>query len=39
MQPTSPLLKSSSLDSAIEKAILNQDIETIIAVKDNTHLS
>ena len=39
MQPTSPLLKTSSLDSAIEKAILNHNIETIIAAKDDTHLS
>jgi CMP-N-acetylneuraminic acid synthetase/spore coat polysaccharide biosynthesis predicted glycosyltransferase SpsG len=39
MQPTSPLLKTSSLDSAIEKAILNKDIETVIAAKDDTHLS
>ena len=39
MQPTSPLLKTSSLDSAIEKAILNKNIETVIASKDDTHLS
>lgn len=39
MQPTSPLLKTSSLDSAIAKAILNKDIETVIAAKDDTHLS
>ena len=39
MQPTSPLLKISSLDSAIEKAILNKNIETVIAAKDDTHLS
>lgn len=39
MQPTSPLLKTSSLDSAIEKAILNHNIQTVIAAKDDTHLS
>jgi len=39
IQPTSPLLKTFSLDNAIEKAILNQDIETVIAAKDDTHLS
>lgn len=39
MQPTSPLLKSSSLDSAIEKVILDYNIETVIAAKDDTHLS
>jgi CMP-N-acetylneuraminic acid synthetase/spore coat polysaccharide biosynthesis predicted glycosyltransferase SpsG len=39
MQPTSPLLKISSLDSAIEKAINDKEIETVIAAKDDTHLS
>lgn len=39
MQPTSPLLKTNSLDSAIEKAINNKSIETVIAAKDDTHLS
>ncbi|RXJ95857.1 acylneuraminate cytidylyltransferase [Arcobacter sp. AHV-9/2010] len=39
MQPTSPLLKTISLDKAIEKAILGKDIETVIAAKDDTHLS
>lgn len=39
MQPTSPLLKSNSLDSAIKKAIDNQEIQTVIAAKDDTHLS
>ena len=39
MQPTSPLLKSSSLDNAIDKVLNNGDIETVIAAKDNTHLS
>ena len=39
MQPTSPLLKTNSLDIAIAKAISNPAIETIIAAKDDTHLS
>ena len=39
MQPTSPLLKTNSLDSAIAKSIENKEIETIIAAKDDTHLS
>jgi CMP-N-acetylneuraminic acid synthetase/spore coat polysaccharide biosynthesis predicted glycosyltransferase SpsG len=39
MQPTSPLLKTNSLDSAIEKAVVNKSIETVIAAKDDTHLS
>jgi len=39
MQPTSPLLKANSLDSAIRQAVDNLDIETIIASKDDTHLS
>ena len=39
MQPTSPLLKVSSLDDAISKIIENPLIETVIAAKDDTHLS
>jgi len=39
MQPTSPLLKTSSVDKAIEKMIKNPEIDTIISVKDDTHLS
>lgn len=39
MQPTSPLLKVSSLDNAIDIAIKNRNIETVIAAKDDTHLS
>jgi len=39
LQPTSPLLLSKSLDSAINKMIINQDIDSIIAAKDSTHLS
>jgi CMP-N-acetylneuraminic acid synthetase/spore coat polysaccharide biosynthesis predicted glycosyltransferase SpsG len=38
MQPTSPLLKASSVDLAIEKIIKNK-IDTIISVQDSTHLS
>lgn len=39
MQATSPLLKSNSLDEAIDKIIANKNIETVIASKDDTHLS
>ena len=39
MQPTSPLLESQSLDSAIQKIIDDTKIDTIIAAKDATHLS
>ncbi|MGM0520408.1 MAG: cytidylyltransferase domain-containing protein [Campylobacterota bacterium] len=39
MQPTSPLLKTNSLDNAITKAIEDKSIETVIAAKDDTHLS
>lgn len=39
MQPTSPLLKTNSLDNAIRKAIDDKNLETIIAAKDDTHLS
>ncbi len=39
MQPTSPLLKSSSLDEAISEIIADENIETIVAAKDDTHLS
>jgi len=39
MQPTSPLLKVNSLDEAISKMITDKSIETVIASKDDTHLS
>jgi len=39
MQPTSPLLKVHSLDRAIERIIDNPNIDTVIAAKDDTHLS
>ena len=39
LQPTSPLLKTSSLDQAIEHIINEPQIDTLISVKDSTHLS
>jgi CMP-N-acetylneuraminic acid synthetase/spore coat polysaccharide biosynthesis predicted glycosyltransferase SpsG len=39
IQPTSPLLKVTSLEEAIDRILLNPDIETMIAVKEDTHLS
>jgi len=39
MQPTSPLLKEKSIDKAIERIIDNQEIDTIISAKNDTHLS
>ncbi|GAB3334723.1 glycosyltransferase [Marivirga atlantica] len=39
LQPTSPLLVTSSLDKAIQKAIDNSQIETIIAAVNDTHLT
>lgn len=39
LQPTSPLLKTSSLDNAIEIMLTNPTIDTIISAKDTTHLS
>ncbi len=39
MQPTSPLLKTHSLDEAIALMLKRSDIETLIAAKDATHLS
>ncbi len=39
MQPTSPLLKANSLDAAIDTMVKNASIETMIAAKDDTHLS
>jgi CMP-N-acetylneuraminic acid synthetase/spore coat polysaccharide biosynthesis predicted glycosyltransferase SpsG len=39
MQPTSPLLKSNTLDAAIDRLIAEPSIETMIAAKDDTHLS
>jgi len=39
LQPTSPLLKISSLDNALEKIINNIEIDTIISGYDDAHLS
>ncbi len=39
MQPTSPLLLTKSLDKALQKIINDNEIDTIIAAKDATHLS
>lgn len=38
-QPTSPLLKTHSLDDAIKTMIENPKIDTIISAKDDTHLT
>lgn len=39
LQPTSPLLKFTSLDSAIERILQTQEIDTIISATDDTHLT
>lgn len=39
LQPTSPLLKTESLDNAIKQIMQDEKIETIISAKDTTHLS
>lgn len=39
MQPTSPLVSTQSLDEAIDKVCSEKDIETVIAAKEQTHLS
>jgi len=39
MQPTSPLLRVFSLDEAITRLLQTDTIDTIIAAKDDTHLS
>lgn len=39
LQPTSPLLKVESLDSAIDKIIQNQALDTIISAVNDTHLT
>ena len=39
LQPTSPLLKVDSLDSAIDKIMQNQEIDTIISAVNDTHLT
>lgn len=37
IQPTSPLLKTSTIDTAIEK-LVDEDYDTLISVVDDTHL-
>jgi len=39
LQPTSPLLKTASLDEAIDLMVNNRDLETVIAATDDTHLT
>lgn len=39
LQPTSPLLKTASLDKAISIFVENINIETVIAATDDTHLT
>ena len=38
LQPTSPLLKTNSLDRAIKIALENPKIDSVISAKDDTHL-
>ena len=39
MQPTSPLLSTKSLDSAIQKFLDNEETDVMISVKEKRHLS
>ena len=39
LQPTSPLLTTKTLDTALEKMKKNPQIDTLIAAKDDTHLT
>lgn len=39
LQPTSPLLKVESLDSAIEKILNSSNVDTIISAVNDTHLT
>lgn len=39
LQPTSPLLQSSSINDAIGRMIANPDIDTVISASDDTHLT
>lgn len=39
LQPTSPLLKTSSLDEAITRMLKDQNLETIISATYDTHLN
>ncbi|MCF6366840.1 MAG: hypothetical protein L3J35_11625 [Bacteroidales bacterium] len=39
LQPTSPLLKTESLDNAVRMLIKNPELDSVISAKDDTHLS
>jgi CMP-N-acetylneuraminic acid synthetase/spore coat polysaccharide biosynthesis predicted glycosyltransferase SpsG len=39
MQPTSPLLRTQSLDMAIEGMLANDSIDTVLSAKEDAHLS
>jgi CMP-N-acetylneuraminic acid synthetase/spore coat polysaccharide biosynthesis predicted glycosyltransferase SpsG len=39
LQPTSPLLKSSSLDAALQQLLADPSIDTVISARDDTHLT
>lgn len=39
LQPTSPLVKTESIDKAIERLLDNREIDTVISAKDDTHLT
>jgi len=39
LQPTSPLLRVESLDSAIKKMIEDRDVDTMISATNDTHLT
>jgi len=39
MQPTSPLLSVESLDAAIQKLLENEQVDTVISARDDTHLA
>ncbi len=39
IQPTSPLLKTKSLDEAIHKMVENKTIDTLISATEDTHLT
>jgi len=39
LQPTSPLLKTNSIDLAIEEMLNDLSIDTMISAKNDTHLS
>jgi len=39
MQPTSPLLRTETLDAAIRRALSDEAIDTILSAADDTHLT